>query len=242
MTIHCGIIGGTGTGERLFREPGRPLHVPTPIGMLQGKVIEIEGRNALLIRRHAVGHKLPPHRIPYAGIALGLKRLGVKYCLSTAAVGSLRPDWGPGTFVACSDFLDLTFRNLTLFHSEVVHRDFSEPFGPHGRAAILAAAEEVGVPVQERGIYVCGNGPRYETPHEIEVYRGMGGELVGMTAATEAILMREAGIDYACLSIVTNLAAGISETPLNHEEVVEEMQRSGENAVNLLKVAVRHLP
>jgi 5'-methylthioadenosine phosphorylase len=241
MEIRCAIIGGTGTGERLFRERGRIMHVPTPEGMLQGKLIEVGDAGVLLIRRHSAGHKLPPHRIRYAALAMGLRQLGVPYCLSTAAVGSLRPEWGPGTFVSCSDFLDLTFRNLTLFHTEVVHRDFSEPFGVGGRKALSEAAASLGAPLHEQGVYVCGNGPRYETPHEIEVFRKLGGDVVGMTASSEAILMREAGIDYACLAIVTNLAAGITLEPLSHEEVVEEMQRSGETAVQLLKAAVGRL-
>lgn len=170
-------------------------------------------------------------------MAYGMRALGVKAVFSTAAVGSLRPEWGPGTLVACSDFLDFTFRNLTLFNRQVVHRDFSKPFPPRG--ALLRAAEELGETVRDGGVYLSGNGPRYETPHEIQLYRQFGADLVGMTAASEAILMREAEVDYACLAIVTNLAAGISPTPLDHQEVVDEMLRSGERAVRLLIAAAR---
>jgi 5'-methylthioadenosine phosphorylase len=241
MSIDVGIIGGTGIGERLLEYGGSPYHLPTPMGVLRGRRIEVDGVRLLLVSRHASGHKVPPHRVNYAAMAHGMRQAGVKGCLSTAAVGSLEAGWRPGTFVACSDFLDLTFRNLTLFNNEVVHRDFTEPFGPKGREALLGAGEEAGVEVHREGIYVCGNGPRYETPFEIELYKRLGGQVVGMTATSEAILMREAGIDYACLAIVTNLAAGISETPLDHQEVVDEMKRSGETAVKLLIGAAKRL-
>lgn len=238
MKIEAAIIGGTGVGERLGAMGGRPFHVPTAAGILRGRVIEVEGRGVLLLRRHSAGHKVPPHLVNYKAMALALKQLQVRACFSTAAVGSLRPHWGPGTLVVPHDFLDLTARNQTLYDREVVHVDFSDPL-PAGHQ-ILAAAKDVGLPVEDRGIYVCGNGPRYESPHEIDLY-GKVGDVVGMTASTEAILMHEAGVPYGCLAVVTNLACGIADQPLSHEEVVDEMGRSGEKAVRILLRAVQNL-
>ncbi|AIE87719.1 methylthioadenosine phosphorylase [Fimbriimonas ginsengisoli Gsoil 348] len=203
--------------------------------------MEIDGVFLFLVSRHSAGHKVPPHKVNYKAMAFGMKALGAKGCLSTAAVGSLRREWGPGTLIACSDFLDFTGRALTLFDQTVVHRDFTNPFGVSTRRALLESASEVRDSVEDGGVYLCGNGPRYETPREIELYRSMGVDVVGMTAATEAILMREAEIDYACLAIVTNLAAGISPTPLDHQEVVDEMLRSGERAVRILIGAARKI-
>lgn len=238
VRIDVGLIGGTGIGDRLSELGGTPLFVPTPHGMLRGKRVEIAGRGVLLLKRHSAGHKVPPHRVNYRAMAAGLAALGVKACFASAAVGSLRGDWGPGSLVACDDFLDFTFRNPTMFDRTVVHTDFSNPFSERTHVALMNAALELRETVHPAGVYVCGNGPRYETPKEIQMYRQLGGELVGMTAATEAILMREAGVDYGCLAVVTNLAAGISTSPLNHEEVVEEMERSGGRAVALFKKAI----
>jgi 5'-methylthioadenosine phosphorylase len=240
MKVDVGIIGGTGIGERLGELGGRAMHVPTPAGMLRGKVIEHAGKSLFLVRRHSGGHKVPPHKVNYTAMALGLKQLGAKVCLATAAVGSLRSDWGPGTMAVMSDFLDFTGRNLTLYSRTVVHTDFTAPFGNLGREALLGAGEEMGATLQPECVYICGNGPRYETPHEIQLLKTIG-DVVGMTSSSEAILMREAGIDYGGLAVVTNLAAGISETPLSHEEVVEEMVRSGERAVQILLKAVEAL-
>ena len=233
MQIDVALIGGTGIGERLAALGGAPVHVPTPDGLVRGRTVAYRGRNLLLLSRHSAGHKVPPHRVAYAAMARAARTLGVRACLATAAVGSLRSEWGPGTLVATRDFLDLTYRNVTLYEREVVHTDFTEPFP--ARDALLQAG------VVDGGVYLGLNGPRYETPAEIETFRGLGADLVGMTASTEAIAFREAGVPYGLLSIVTNLAAGLSATPLDHEEVVVEMRRSGERAVEILLEAADRL-
>ncbi len=233
MTIDVALIGGTGIGERLAALGGTPVHVPTPDGLVRGRAFEHRGVRLLALSRHSAGHKVPPHRVGYAAMARATRLLGAKACLATAAVGSLRREWGPGTLVAPQDFLDLTYRNVTLHERTVVHTDFSDPFPARG--ALLQNG------VVDGGVYMGLNGPRYETPAEIETFRGLGADLVGMTATTEAIAFREMGVPYGLLAIVTNLAAGLSDAPLDHEEVVVEMRRSGERAVEILLEAAARL-
>jgi 5'-methylthioadenosine phosphorylase len=237
MKIDVAIIGGTGVGDVLAQMKGTSLHVPTPLGQLAGRVISHSSGEILLVSRHSAGHKVPPHKVNYKAIAFGLQKLGVKHCFSTAAVGSLRRDWPTGTMVACSDFLDLTGRHQTLFDANVVHTDFTYPFSPSGRNAVLQAGAAMGLDVKTEGTYICENGPRYETPHEIKLLTHVG-DVVGMTASTEAILLHEAGIEYTCLALVTNLAAGIEDMPLSHEEVVEEMQKNSTTVVKLILNAI----
>lgn len=232
--MDVGVIGGTGVGGRLAAMGGVPLAVPTVAGILRGRVIQNDGISILVVRRHSAGHTVPPHKVGYAAMAYGFRQLGVKACLATAAVGSLRREWVPGTLVVCSDFLDFSNRNLTLFDDQVVHTDFSQPFADTVREALIATAVGQQLEIEPKGVYINANGPRYETPHEIEVYRQMGGELVGMTAASEAILMREAGVPYGCLAIVSNLAAGMTSEPLSHSGVVEVMEAKGEQVLSLL--------
>lgn len=236
-----GIIGGTGIGSRLAELGGSPVHIPTAEGVIRGRLLHFQGRDLFLLQRHSAGHKVPPHRVNYLGMALALRSLGVRGCLATAAVGSLRREWGAGTLGVCSDFVDLSGRNLTLFERTVEHRDFSHPMGSRTRDALLAAAAVYRPGFQPNVNYVCLNGPRYEAPAEIRSLQILGGDVVGMTAASESIAMGEAGIDYGCLAIVTNLAAGISEAKLDHSEVVEEMERSGETAVKILLEAAAAL-
>lgn len=241
MKFDVAIIGGTGVGDRLMKLGGNPVHVPTELGQIRGRQLVHEDVNILLLSRHSAGHKVPPHLVNYEGMARALQILGIPACFSTAAVGSLRREWGPGTFVICSDFFDWTYRNKTMYHRTVAHTDFTHPFSPVLRHALTAAAEKLGKPVQTEGVYCGLNGPRYETPNEIRWMHDQGVDVVGMTASSEAVVMQEAGVQYSCLAIVTNLAAGISETTLNHEEVVEEMQRSGEMAVQMILESCRSI-
>lgn len=239
MRVHAAIIGGTGIGSRLAKLDGFSIHVPTPFGLIRCKVIELDGVSVSLVQRHSSGHSTPPHLVNYRGMALATRALGAKACFGSAAVGSLRPDWPVGSFSVCSDFLDLTARNLTLFDREVTHTDFSHPFAPNARGALLQSAADLSIEVYDGGVYVNGNGPRYETPKEVTLYREFGGDVVGMTAASEAIAMGEAGVPYACLAISTNLACGLIGASLSHQEVVDEMQRSGDKAVSVLLGAAK---
>lgn len=240
MRVDVAVIGGTGVGERLAAMAGTPIVVPTSAGALRGRLLDHQGVSILAVARHSAGHTVPPHRVGYAAMALGLKQLQAKACISSAAVGSMRPEWGVGTLVVCSDFLDVSGRNLTLFDRSVVHTDFSEPFSPIVRKALLSAASRIGCAVQDGGIYVNAQGPRFETDHEIDIYRRVG-DVVGMTAASEAILMREAGVPYACLAIVSNLAAGLSPEPLSHGDVSNAMRESGGAVVDLMLAAAVEL-
>ena len=234
MEIDVAIIGGTGIGSRLLELGGFPVHIPTSTGMLKGRVIRQGNAQILVLSRHSAGHKVPPHKVNYIGMADSLSRLKVKACLASAAVGCLRDDWKPGAFVACSDFVDFTYRNTTMFDQTVVHTDFTDPFSKLCRGALISSAHHLDYPIHPQGIYLATNGPRYETPAEIAIYNNLGVDLVGMTATSEAIAMKEAKVPYGCLAVVTNLAAGLGTQELSHEEVVEEMERSGEKAVKIL--------
>ena len=174
--------------------------------------------------------------VNYEALALGLKRAGIKFCFSTAAVGSLRSDWPVGTLATISDFVDLSGRRNTLFSDRVVHTDFSEPLSHRCSQALLHAGEKHGVRIEEGGVYVCENGPRYETPHEVHLLTHLG-DVVGMTAASEAILCREAGVEYGCLTLVTNPGAGLGGMPLDHEDVTARMKKSAEAVVSILLTA-----
>lgn len=235
------LIGGTGIGSRLAVLPGRTFAVPTSEGVARGRLVELDGLRAVVVQRHAAGHRTPPHAVAYKAMALAAQALSVRGCFATAAVGSLRPEWAPGTMVACSDFIDLTGRRQTLYRSSVVHTDFTEPMSHKLRQLLLDAARDEGAAIQDGATYLCGDGPRYETPAEIRMMRTLGADVVGMTAGTEAVLFREAGVPYACLAIVTNLAAGMGQAELTHGEVVDAMRRSGEAAVAILVRAARGL-
>ncbi len=240
MHADVALIGGTGIGDVLAQEPGQPLCVLTKFGALRGRIVRQAGIRILLLQRHSAGHKVPPHEVNYRAAAQGLKQLGIPYCLASAAVGSLRTDWPAGTLVCCQDFTDPSARNLTLFSDSVQHTDFSEPFSIAVNKALCRAGQETGHPVQPGGIYINSNGPRYETPNEIKILSRVG-NIVGMTAASEAIVMREAGIEYGCLAVVSNLAAGLENVELSHSDVVAELRVVGGRALEVLLKAAQIL-
>ena len=229
VQIDYALIGGTGVGERLRALGGAALHVPTSDGLVRARLLDLGGKRIALLSRHSAGHKVPPHRVGYVAMARAVAALGARACFATAAVGSLRREWPAGTLVAPGDFLDLTYRNVTLHDRAVRHVDFSAPFP--ARAALLQSG------VRDGGVYLGLNGPRYETPAEIRTFAGLGADLVGMTASTEAIAFREAGVPYGLLAIVTNLAAGLEDVELDHTEVVDVMGRVGERVVSILREA-----
>ena len=239
--IEAMVIGGTGVGHLLAELPGKHAVVPTSAGAVHGKVVTLGSKQVFAVQRHSLGHQTPPHAVNYEGFTRAAQQLGVKAVLSSAAVGCLRREWGPGTFVACSDFYDFTYRGTTLFEHGVQHVDFTHPFAPNLRQSLVAAGRERGIEVQPEGIYMGLNGPRYETPKEIEQFAQWKADLVGMTASTEAILMREAGMPYSCLAVVTNLAAGISETELHHGEVTDVMVACGPKVLQLFTAVIEGL-
>ncbi len=211
--------------------------MPTPYGPLRGRLADHEGVAVLLVQRHSAGHRTPPHGVNYRAVADGLRRLGVRACFSSAAVGSLRSDWGPGTVASVTDFIDLTARRLTMWDRTVRHVDFERPFDA-GRWLVEASGETC--PLEPEAVYVGMDGPRYETPSEITMLRRIGGDVVGMTATTEAVCLTEVGITYGCLAVVTNLGCGLQDGGLGHEDVERVMRRLQPLIVDvLLGAAVR---
>jgi len=230
------IIGGTGIGPRLAALGGEERRTES----LDWRRIDVDGLKVALVQRHSAGHKVPPHRVDYVGISRALQSIGVKGCLASAAVGSLRADWAPETLAVCTDFLDLTCRRLTLFHDTVVHTPFAVPFPL--ASALSEASGAYSMEVRPECVYVGLDGPRYETPAEIRMLQALGGDVVGMTASSEAIVMREAGVDYGCLAVVTNLGCGLGESVPHHGEVVDVMQSVGSRVVDVLLAAARLVP
>jgi purine-nucleoside phosphorylase len=138
---------------------------------------------------------------------------GCRTVVLTNGCGGLRETWSPGTPVLISDHINLTATSPIEGANFV---DLTDLYSPRLRAL----CKEID-PSLDEGVYAQFTGPHYETPAEIGMVRAMGGHLVGMSTALEAIAAREAGLEVLGISLVTNLAAGITGEPLNHAEVLE---------------------
>lgn len=158
---------------------------------------------------------------------------GARTMILTNGCGGLRPSFRPGVPVLISDHLNLTAAS-PLRGAHFV--DLTDLYSPRVRE--IARAVD---PSLEEGVYAQLPGPHYETPAEIAMVRTLGGDLVGMSTALEAIAARAAGMEVFGISLVTNLAAGISETPLNHAEVLEEGRNAGPRISALLAQVVERL-
>ena len=158
---------------------------------------------------------------------------GCSTIVLTNGCGGLNPAWAPGTPVLISDHINLTAASPV---EGATFIDLTDLYSPRLRA--LCREIEPGL---AEGVYVQFRGPHYETPAEVRMARVLGGDLVGMSTALEAIAARQSGLEVLGISLVTNLAAGISDTPLDHAEVLAAGQAAAQRCGRMLADVVRRL-
>ena len=221
-----GIIGGSGVYEIAQNaDLCTEKIVETYYGEVEVSNLEMFSKEVAFIPRHAKSHSIPPHKIYFRANIDALKEIGVKQIIATNSVGSMNENMPPGSFVIPNDFLDFSQnRAKTFFENKVVHIDVTEPYCPTLRDVLAKSGDVI-----LGGTYVCTEGPRFETPAEIRMFKMLGGDLIGMTGLPEVTLAREREICYNSICIVSNFAAGISEHELTIDEVLEIMaQKKGE--------------
>ena len=158
---------------------------------------------------------------------------GCSTIVLTNGCGGLNPAWGPGTSVLIRDHINLTATSPLEGPTFV---DLTDLYS----ARLRAIARDVD-PSLDEGVYVQFPGPHYETPAEVQMAKRLGGDLVGMSTTLEAIAARHVGLEVLGISLVTNLAAGISDEPLSHHEVIEAGQAAAERCGRLLAEVVRRI-
>jgi purine-nucleoside phosphorylase len=185
------------------------------------------------------------HQVTFPTRVLGL--LGVETLIVTNAAGGINPSYGQGAIVAISDHINLTGTNaalgtneprfgLTSSHGQRFF-DMSAAYSPRLRALARSEATKQGWTLAE-GVYIAVLGPSYETPAEIRAFRILGADLVGMSTVHEVIAARHMGIEVLGLSVVTNMAAGVLDQPINHEEVMETGTRIAHQFTSLLTAVI----
>lgn len=244
--MRVAIIGGTGIDEMDCFAGGVTARVRTRFGSAEVMQTRVGDRDLIFLPRHGLTHSTPPSQINYRAQIAALRKIGAGAVIGVCAVGSLRTDLPAGSLAVLSDFIDLTKRRQDTFfdteHGPVVHTDFTQPYCPVISDILVDSCKRVGVPCTSSATYVGVEGPRYETPAEIRLYASWGGDVIGMTNLPEAVLAREAGLCYGAMAVVTNLAAGLSPTPLNHDEVRSAMASASEALKRVLTYAVAVVP
>lgn len=198
--------------ERLLTER-RQHSVPTPWGDASVLVGRIGGREAAVVLRYGPDLTIPSHKINHRANLWALRTLGVQRVVSQNAIGSVNPAIRPGDIVISHDFLDRTkSRALSLFDGSQcwVRVDMTHPFCPEVRQILTQAAQQHSERVIDRGVFVCTEGPRFETPAEIRVFQLEGGDIVGTPLVPEVVFAREAEMCFASIAPVINFGAGMA--------------------------------
>ena len=224
MSIDLAIIGGTGLYQLADLRDVESHQPVTRYGAPSGpvRIGMLDGHRVAFLARHGEGHTVPPHQINYRANLMALQALGAQRVLALNTVGGITGRFGPRVLACPDQLIDYTWGRVSTICevesdgrlvTEVLHVDFGEPYTRSLRGAVIAAAAHAGVAVVDGGCYGATQGPRLETRAEIARMKRDGCDLVGMTGMPEAGLAREMGLDYACLAIVANWAAGAGPEP-----------------------------
>ena len=246
-----GIIGGSGLGDALCVDvTGAVRHeVETPFGSPSDVIIETQwgSTSVFLLNRHGVGHLIGPTDVNYRANLYALKALGCTHIIASGAVGSLREEIRPKDLVIPDQIIDKTFRRVpTFFDNEMaVHVELAVPFCPVLSKHLMNCATAVQpTRVHDGGTYVCMEGPGFSTRAESEMHRSWGASLIGMTAAPEFKLAREAELAYALVCLPSDYDC-CRPTPADlskHEllkEIIGNLTQATANAIALIKEAIR---
>ncbi|WP_027093712.1 purine-nucleoside phosphorylase [Cohnella thermotolerans] len=199
------------------------------VGRLQGRVVALMRGRFHMYEGYEPERTALPVRV--------MKQLGARSLLVTNAAGGINLDFASGNLMLISDHLNLTGRNPLVGPNDnalgIRFPDMSDAYSRRLRAIAKETAAELGLTLRE-GVYAGLLGPNYETPAEIRMLRVLGADAVGMSTVPEVIVARHAGMEVVGISCITNMAAGILDQPLSHEEVMETTERVKSQFVSLV--------
>jgi 5'-methylthioadenosine phosphorylase len=241
-----GVIGGSGFYE--FLTDSERVSITTPFGDPSDDVVigDLQGRRVAFLARHGQGHRFPPHRVNYRANLWALRSVGVRQVLAPCAVGSLKPELGPGTIVVPDQVVDRTCgRENTIYDGigPVVHVGFSDPYCPRGREVVINAGRAAGKNMVDAGTLVVINGPRFSSRAESVWHQQAGWTVVGMTGMPEASIARELAMCFTTIALVTDHDAGVDVgEAVTHEEVLKVFARNLDGLKSVLRSAIVAMP
>ena len=232
------VIGGSGLYAMQELKNVREIKVKTPFGSPSDAIIlgKIGGISVAFLPRHGRKHAILPSDIPQRANMWALKSIGVKIIISASAVGSLKQELAPTHFVFPDQFVDQTKGRISTFFGEgiVGHVPLAEPFCMAISDLMFKEAKKLGIRSHQGGTYCCMEGPAFSTKAESNFHRKMGYSIIGMTMATEAKLAREAGFQYAPVSLVTDYDCWKEGEEVDQGKVSETLRTNIENIRRLL--------
>ncbi len=240
-----GIIGGSGLEQFPEMENAVSLDVDTRWGSPSGPLLkgQLGGVAAVFLSRHGETHGIAPHLVNYRANIAALQAQGVDAIVAINVVGSIDPEMCPGDFVVPRQIIDYTSGRDSSFYDgreqPLQHIDFSYPYTESVRQKIIDSAIAQELNLHSHGVYGVTQGPRLETAAEIERMARDGCDIVGMTAMPEAVLARELSIPYACLALVVNPAAGLTDSEVSMAEIEKIMAQKMQQVRRLLPEIAR---
>ncbi|MCE5206875.1 MAG: S-methyl-5'-thioadenosine phosphorylase [Chloroflexi bacterium] len=246
--ISLGVIGGSGLYQIESLSSVKTHEIDTPFGKPSSPIVtgQLAGKQVAFLARHGLGHVLSPSEVNYRANIFALKSLGVRRILSISACGSLREELKPGHIVVPDQLFDFTrgTRKRSFFEDGIVaHIGTADPFCEELSNEVYQALHEVGAIVHKGGTFIAIEGPRFSTRAESNVFRSLGMSIIGMTAAPEAFLAREAEISYAVMAHVTDYDVWhVNEEPVTVEMVVSTLNQNTQTAQKAVEVLLAHLP
>ncbi|WP_321338991.1 S-methyl-5'-thioadenosine phosphorylase [Breoghania sp.] len=242
-----GVVGGSGIYELPGLENAEWVKVESPWGEPSDelRIGEIDGLKVVFLPRHGRGHKYAPNDINFRANIDAMKRVGVTDLVSVSAVGSLKEELAPGTFVLVEQFIDRTVTRPSSFFGKgcVAHVSMAYPVSPKLVDTIEGAARAEDISYRRGGTYLAMEGPQFSSLAESHLYRSWGCDVIGMTNMPEAKLAREAEICYATVAMVTDYDSWHPD----HGEVditmiIRVLQENAHNAQRLVSRIARDFP
>lgn len=229
LPMRIGIIGGSTLLDSAIFPKLTRIMVTTSYGAVEA----LSSDKVCFIQRHQ--KNLPPHRINHRLDVAAFEQLGIKKVIGVSSVGSLKKSLAPGKIVVIDDYIQLS--NIHTFCDQEMI--FTVPgFSEELRKLIVQTARKLKIPLVAKGTYFHTTGPRFETKAEIRMMSSFA-DVVGMTIGNEATLMKEKGIDYACMCTVDNFANGISKSEINWQKIKSCQKQNLVDVKKILDAIVR---
>jgi len=237
-----GLIGGSGLDH--WGKAVRSHKVSGVYGQPSADLAEygVADLQVFFLPRHGEQHEIPPHAVNYQANIDAFRQLKVEGIIAVNAVGGISSLNRPGTLAVPDQLIDYTWGRAHTFSmtasDDLQHVEFAGPFDGRLRSALLRAAASAGLDITDGGCVGVSQGPRLETAAEIRRFKQDGCDMVGMTSMPEAILAREAGLDYASLCINANWGAGLEQEPVTMDAIETTLAQAMLKVRKLLAVLI----
>jgi len=239
-----GIIGGSGLYKMEGFKKTKWKKIKTSWGSPSDEILtaKLDNEEICFIPRHARGHKINPSNINYRANIDAMKQLGVTDIISVSAVGSLKENLSPGTFVVVDQFIDRTFaRASTFFDEEIVaHVSMAKPVSKSLGECCETTLKKLNIPHQMNGTYIAMEGPQFSTLAESNLYRKWEADVIGMTNMPEAKLAREAEIRYCTVAMITDYDCWHpTHNEVDVTMVIQTLTKNALSAQNMIKEVIK---